>query len=1169
MSTTSHIYKRLSRLYHGVLEHMRTLEWLTEHGMRPANRSTLPVMEPCEPRLLLSAPATWIATGSGIGGACYSPEVNPLNTGEMYINADMGEIWHGTGYSWVAVPYGSAPSGSSAPATWTTLDPVTQLASGVVAGDVEFTNNPNIQYAIDYPPGANDVLCQSTNDGTTWTVLPAAVNGTSLANIISLSVDPNSATNMVVETDHSGTWDIYYSTNSGQTFTSVDTGSDGGNIGGWIAGAFWDNGGANPTTTPTTTLWLGTNNGVYEATGVNTGSWSWTLPSALLNLKAASGTEFFSFTGSSNGGSTTLAAVTWTPWGGGTPQDSGNDIYNEYVGIFTDTSPSTDASWTSVVGTASEPVGYSQLGLTSGAQQIYPALVQMVPGDINDIYVAGGNRAPNAVPEAVYWSSNGGSTWKRMFEGGDTNIPEPAPSVTATATYTGTLTGGALQLGTAGVSVTNGGSGYINGDVTIEFSGGGNQTGGSSTAYATATLSGGVVTSINIVNGGMGYTSAPTITIVAQETANADVYTHFIGQNFTAEAGDFYGAAGAFQGFDAVKGPSGTILVVTNQGDAFRSDDGGVTWVSLGASNPPTPEGQPTPEGYNQATMASNMASVESGINETFTKNVIFPTPTTAFIGAADMFGMAGQLQGGTTWAWQNTLIQYTGDQKVDQVNQETYDPRTGILYASDSVAMLYVGMNAVFNYDLGTQGGGMMLASYDMGATWTPIHNFRSPVGTILLDPNNPNDMYIGIANSSTSVGGFWMTTDLQDGANAVWTQMGLPTRGEGMTQTLSNTDFPNMAWGAFCGYAPTQLYMLNNGAPGTPGTLVAAIFPNYTSQAQRGTETGGVWTATWNSAQGAYNSWTDVTAADSVAGSSGMPMADNLTSLTIDPNDPTQQTWYVTVADSGSVITNGFIYKTTNGGTTWTAWSDVCGTGNGKSGFAAGYALYVQPGTDAIYLGTPDNGVFYCPNGNVPAGTAVFTRLNNLPALGVSGIYGNPWNSNQIWVTTTGQGTFYGDTTSTTATPVQPINVTATAVNATEVQLAWTPITVPTSFVIQESTNGGTNWSLAATDPNGSDKAFLVTGLSGNTQYEFEVAAADPTTGSFSIPSNTVRTAGSSPTKGSTTARASLTATAATAAPAGRAAAHGWTPTPRTMTRSSPPIWPQTAVPRRGKTF
>lgn len=76
----------------------------------------------------------------------------------------------------------------------------------------------------------------------------------------------------------------------------------------------------------------------------------------------------------------------------------------------------------------------------------------------------------------------------------------------ATAAF-GVVSGGGVST----VNITNGGSGYTT--ASVAFSGGGG-TG----AAATATLTGGVVTSITVTSTGSGYTSAPTVSISGDGT---------------------------------------------------------------------------------------------------------------------------------------------------------------------------------------------------------------------------------------------------------------------------------------------------------------------------------------------------------------------------------------------------------------------------------------------------------------------------------------------------------------------------------------------------------------------------------------------------------------------------------------------------------------------------
>ena len=81
----------------------------------------------------------------------------------------------------------------------------------------------------------------------------------------------------------------------------------------------------------------------------------------------------------------------------------------------------------------------------------------------------------------------------------------PPAVLLSTATATASVTAGAVSS----VTVVSGGSGYTSAP-SVTFSGGGG-TG----AAATAVVTDGVVTAINVTNGGTGYTSAPSVTIAA------------------------------------------------------------------------------------------------------------------------------------------------------------------------------------------------------------------------------------------------------------------------------------------------------------------------------------------------------------------------------------------------------------------------------------------------------------------------------------------------------------------------------------------------------------------------------------------------------------------------------------------------------------------------------
>src|SRR5262249_6047455 len=131
-----------------------------------------------------------------------------------------------------------------------------------------------------------------------------------------------------------------------------------------------------------------------------------------------------------------------------------------------------------------------------------------------------------------------------------------------------------------------------------------------------------------------------------------------------------------------------------------------------------------------------------------------------------------------------------------------------------------------------------------------------------------------------------------------------------------------PTVGWGPAAGQAadhhPYTVHVLNNGQ-------VIATYARESSAMYQG----GVFVATvsWTNVTPTA-SWTDVTWNDGSSTPDAMrtwPM-----DLTIDPTDPTQQTWYVGSFIDGRYAIDFFetkgLWKTTNGGKTWSlVWGNT----------------------------------------------------------------------------------------------------------------------------------------------------------------------------------------------------------------------------------------------------
>src|SRR5579871_1312456 len=165
-----------------------------------------------EARLVFAAIQDWQVRGVGGGGSLYSPSFNPANPQEIYIASDMGQIFHTTNDG----------------AAWQTVD--FRQTYGGPDSKVQFTNNPQILYTIDYASGGDEVVpTKSTDGGVTWT--PLAADPTD-GGAITVVADYNNPNRLLVS-DYSHIW---ISTDGGAHFTQRFSTADGAGV--LLAGAF-------------------------------------------------------------------------------------------------------------------------------------------------------------------------------------------------------------------------------------------------------------------------------------------------------------------------------------------------------------------------------------------------------------------------------------------------------------------------------------------------------------------------------------------------------------------------------------------------------------------------------------------------------------------------------------------------------------------------------------------------------------------------------------------------------------------------------------------------------------------------------------------------------------------------------------------------------------------
>jgi len=261
--------------------------------------------------------------------------------------------------------------------------------------------------------------------------------------------------------------------------------------------------------------------------------------------------------------------------------------------------------------------------------------------------------------------------------------------------------------------------------------------------------------------------------------------------------------------------------------------------------------------------------------------------------------------------------------------------------------------------------GTGNIIYSTDTGKTFQTMFNFGKPVIWMALDPSTPNRMYASVINhaGSGNAGGIWISNNIQNNATATWTHCSNPPRTQGH---------------------PFNIRVLND------GTLIATYSGGRTS-AGRFTDSSGVFVST---NQG--TSWID---------RSDPGMHYWTMDIVIDPSDATQDTWYCCVYSGwgGPANNQGGLYRSTNRGVSWTK---IVNTANANAGGTSSvYSITFDPvNRGTVYLASENGGLWFTTN--IEAASPVFSQLQQYPFQQPNRIFFNPYNPNQVWVNSFGNG-------------------------------------------------------------------------------------------------------------------------------------------------------------------
>ena len=385
------------------------------------------------------------------------------------------------------------------------------------------------------------------------------------------------------------------------------------------------------------------------------------------------------------------------------------------------------------------------------------------------------------------------------------------------------------------------------------------------------------------------------------------------------------------------------------------------------------------------------------GAEDTSVWQILWSDPTNIFAGFTDISGIRST-DGGIGWSFN-----YTGP-SANTMYRAFIQPTTGIIYAGTSdIHDLYQSTRLADNPLNNADANGKIIFSTDKGATWQLLHNFGHPVFWLCPDPNNPNTIYASVVHSTS--GGVFVSTNIQAGAASIWTKLPNPPRTEGH---------------------PACLQVLNDGQ--LVCTYSGHRTPGFTASS-------GVFL--FNSA---LNTWRDL---------SHPGMYYWTKDLILDPADPAQNTWYVGVFSGWGGPPNGLggLYRTTNRGTNWTRINALDRV----------TAITFNPGdSNEAYLTTETSGLWNTTN--IHAATPVFNLVTNYLFRQPERVFFNPYDVNEIWVTSFGNGLAVGRS----APPTPRIQFTSAtfATNETAGSVALSvALTGPTNGIVtvQYATSDG----------------------------------------------------------------------------------------------------------------
>jgi len=341
-----------------------------------------------------------------------------------------------------------------------------------------------------------------------------------------------------------------------------------------------------------------------------------------------------------------------------------------------------------------------------------------------------------------------------------------------------------------------------------------------------------------------------------------------------------------------------------------------------------------------------------TGLETTASYWLNWSSPTSIFASYNDIVARRS-VDGGQKWSFD---IYGLDSNKINDINMTVFNSTTGLLYAA---AGEQPGSNGDYTDTRITQFRGRISVSADTGKNWITLHNFSTrAVSSIAIDPaSSTNGMYATVIDVLGGIGDVYHCTDVENNSNT-WTKLSSPPRTEGR---------------------PLQIIVLND------GNLIAVY-------GARNSASSGA--ANFTTSSGAFYS-----------NNGGVSWADNnlpsmqkeTVNIEVDPNDASQNTWLAFV---GSKSTAPGVYRTINRGVNWTqvyTQASLSGT-------------FHPTLSNELYICSEVKGLQYATNTN--SNSFSINNVTSYPFRRPQKVFFNPYDVNEVWVASFGNGFRMGTT-------------------------------------------------------------------------------------------------------------------------------------------------------------